>query len=163
MKAKLLFFMFVILFTSAINAYAQGQPIFAIQPSIKPSVLPLNSNVSATICMSNEGTQNSVVVPVCALQTFNLDAAVGAITSVSPIYLDNPTAGVPVSNPINAQDFTLILNQVNPNKILVSFVGQVAKDFPARVHVCVDVNIHTSATPIKSSLRFYGISYHIHR
>lgn len=136
-------------------SFAQGQPSYAIVATIKPNLLPLNSTVTVTACMSNEGTAASISVPVGSIQMFNIDAGLGTANAVSLPTVDNPATGVGLT-PITATDFTVTQGSGNPNKIMFNYVAASARDWAARVHVCADITILTSAAAIGQGVRFSG-------
>lgn len=140
----------------AVSALGQGQPNYAITPSIKPTRLPASTlAVPVTLCLTNSGINNSEPIPVAALQTFNIDVQLGSVVSASAIRVTDPIPVQPTANPTTAADWNLTQGLGNPNKIFFNFTAATTKDFPAGTMICADVTINTG-TAAEARARFFG-------
>lgn len=142
------------LFIFAGFSYGQGQPSYAIIPSIKPSVLPVDSDVVITACASNEGTASTIPILSGNIINFNFDVNLLAVTGVSTASVIDPATGA--AGTISASDFTVTQGPGNVNKVFINYIPMITKTFGARTQVCVNVSAHTAAVPTTSSVRFYG-------
>lgn len=138
----------------SVLAIGQGQPNYAVTPTVDPVSLPANATTTQTLCLTNSGVNNSEPIPVGAVQTFNIDTLIGVAGTASAIRVTDPIPVQPTANPTTASDWT-VTQGINTNKVFFNFTSATAKDLPAGTKVCVDVPI-TTGNAVEARIRFFG-------